>query len=194
MSKAKEPNETPSPFTDLIAALAEMDNVGANRINPAFKARYVSLDALLDAVKPTLAKHNLALVQVLETEEGKVGVSTSFVHASGHLFSFGKLMVKAEGLTAQQVGGAITYIRRQSIQTACGISVDLDDDGHQASAPKPQAPKVFMGDLKYEKAAVEILTTKGWLKPGQGLKDLSSEHLAVLNNAAFEQAVRNAAK
>ena len=194
MSKAKEPNETTSPFTDLIAALAEMDNVGANRINPAFKARYVSLDALLDAVKPTLAKHNLALVQVLETEEGKVGVSTSFVHASGHLFSFGKLMVKAEGLTAQQVGGAITYIRRQSIQTACGISVDLDDDGQQASAPKPQAPKVFMGELKFEKAAVEILTTKGWLKPGQGLKDLSAEHLSVLNNAAFEQAVRNAAK
>lgn len=194
MSKAKEPNETTSPFTDLIAALAEMDNVGANRINPAFKARYVSLDALLDAVKPTLAKHNLALVQVLETEEGKVGVSTSFVHASGHLFSFGKLMVKADGLTAQQVGGAITYIRRQSIQTACGISVDLDDDGQQASAPKPQAPKVFMGELKFEKAAVEILTTKGWLKPGQGLKDLSAEHLSVLNNAAFEQAVRNAAK
>lgn len=194
MSKAKEPNETTSPFTDLIAALAEMDNVGANRINPAFKARYVSLDALLDAVKPTLAKHNLALVHVLETEEGKVGVSTSFVHASGHLFSFGKLMVKADGLTAQQVGGAITYIRRQSIQTACGISVDLDDDGQQASAPKPQAPKVFMGELKFEKAAVEILTTKGWLKPGQGLKDLSAEQTASINSVAFEQAVRNAAK
>jgi hypothetical protein len=103
-------------------------------------------------------------------------------------------MVKADGLTAQQVGGAITYIRRQSIQTACGISVDLDDDGHQASAAKPQAPKVFMGELKYEKAAVEILVTKGWLKPGQGLKDLSSEQAAVLTNHAFEQAVRNAAK
>ena len=189
------PNKpTTDATTSLVKALAALDNVKANKINPAFKARYVSLDALLDAVKPTLAKHNLALVQVLETEEGKVGVSTSFVHASGHLFSFGKLMVKADGLTAQQVGGAITYIRRQSIQTACGISVDLDDDGQQASAPKPQAPKVFMGELKFEKAAVDILTTKGWLKPGQGLKDLSAEHLSVLNNAAFEQAVRNAAK
>jgi len=186
--------EQSNPYFDLIGALAKMENVGANRLNPAFKARYVSLDALLDAVKPVLQAHNLALVQVLETEEGKVGVSTSLLHTSGHLFSFGKLMVKADGLTAQQVGGAITYIRRQSIQTACGISVDLDDDGHQASAPKPQAPKVFMGDLKYEKAAVEILITKGWLKPGQGLKDLSSEQAAVLTNHAFEQAVRNAAK
>jgi hypothetical protein len=186
--------EQSNPYFDLISALSSMENVGANRINPAFKARYVSLDALLDAVKPVLQAHNLALVQVLETEEGKVGVSTSLLHTSGHLFAFGKLMVKADGLTAQQVGGAITYIRRQSIQTACGISVDLDDDGHQASAPKPQAPKVFMGELRFEKAAVEILTLKGWLKPGQGLKDLSAEHLAAINTHAFEQAVRNATK
>jgi len=187
--------EQSNPYFDLIGALAKMENVGANRINPAFKgSRYVSLDALLEAVKPVLKEHNLALVQVLETEEGKVGVSTSLLHTSGHLFAFGKLMVKADGLTAQQVGGAITYIRRQSIQTACGISVDLDDDGHQASAPKPQAPKVFMGELRFEKAAVEILTLKGWLKPGQGLKDLSAEHLAAINTHAFEQAVRNAAK
>jgi hypothetical protein len=192
--KETAPQEQSNPYFDLIGALAKMENVGANRLNPAFKARYVSLDALLDAVKPVLKEHNLALVQVLETEEGKVGVSTSLLHTSGHLFAFGKLMVKADGLTAQQVGGAITYIRRQSIQTACGISVDLDDDGHQASAPKPQAPKVFMGELRFEKAAVEILTLKGWLKPGQGLKDLSAEHLAAINTHAFEQAVRNAAK
>ena len=191
--KDTAPQEQTNPYFDLIGALAKMENVGANRLNPAFKARYVSLDALLDAVKPVLKEHNLALVQVLETEEGKVGVSTSLLHSSGHLFSFGKLMVKADGLTAQQVGGCLTYIRRQSIQTAMGISVDLDHDGND-SAPKPQAPKVFMGELKYEKAAVEILITKGWLKPGQGLKDLSSEQAAVLTNHAFEQAVRNAAK
>jgi hypothetical protein len=194
--KETAPQEQTNPYFDLIGALAKMENVGANRVlaTNSFKSRYVSLDSLLDSVKPILKEHNLALIQVLETEEGKVGVSTSFLHSSGHLFSFGKLMVKADGLTAQQVGGAITYIRRQSIQTACGISVDLDDDGHQASAAKPQAPKVFMGELKYEKAAVEILITKGWLKPGQGLKDLSSEQAAVLTNHAFEQAVRNAAK
>ena len=186
--------EQSNPYFDLITALSSMENVGANRINPAFKARYVSLDALLDAVKPVLQAHNLALVQVLETEEGKVGVSTSLLHTSGHLFSFGKLMVKADGLTAQQVGGAITYIRRQSIQTACGISVDLDDDGHQASAPKPETSKAFMGNPNLEAAAVEILVGKGWLKHGQGLKDLSAEHVAVLKNNAFQQAVTNFVK
>jgi hypothetical protein len=129
--------KTQTATASLVQALAALDNVKANKINPAFKARYVSLDALLDAIKPVLLDHDLALIQTLVSEDGKVGVSTAFLHASGERFDFGKLMVKAEGLTAQQIGGAITYIRRQSIQTACGISVDLDDDGAMASGFRP---------------------------------------------------------
>ena len=110
MTTPKTPQTAPA---SLVAALAELDNVKANKINPAFKARYVSLDALLDAIKPVLLDHDLALIQTLVSEDGKVGVSTAFLHASGERFDFGKLMVKAEGLTAQQIGGAITYIRRQ---------------------------------------------------------------------------------
>jgi hypothetical protein len=126
-----------TPTSDLVAALAELDNVKANKVNPGFKNRYVSLDALLDAIKPVLLDHDLALIQTLVSQDGKVGVSTAFLHTSGERFEFGTLLVKAEGLTAQQIGGAITYIRRQSIQTACGISVDLDDDGAVASGFRP---------------------------------------------------------
>jgi hypothetical protein len=135
-----------SATASLVQALAALDNVKANKVNPAFKgSRYISLDALLEAVKPVLLDHDLALIQTLVSQEGKVGVSTAFLHSSGERFEFGTLLVKAEGLTAQQIGGAITYIRRQSIQTACGISVDLDDDGAVASgfrsaASSPAAP------------------------------------------------------
>ena len=128
-----KPTPPNSATASLVQALAALDNVKANKVNPAFKAKYVSLDALLDAIKPVLLDHDLALIQTLVSQEGKVGVSTAFLHASGERFDFGTLLVKAEGLTAQQIGGAITYIRRQSIQTACGISVDLDDDGATAS-------------------------------------------------------------
>ena len=138
--------KTQSATASLVAALAALDNVKANKIVKAnFTAKYVSLDALLDAVKPVLLDHDLALIQTLVSQEGKVGVSTAFLHSSGERFEFGTLLVKAEGLTAQQIGGSITYIRRQSIQTACGISVDLDDDGAVASgfrsaASAPSAP------------------------------------------------------
>ena len=195
MSKVTQPLEQSNPYADVIAALSKMENVGANRINPAFKARYVSLDALLDAVKPVLAAHNLALIHTLETEEGKVGVSTSLLHTSGHAFSFGRLMVKADGLTAQQIGGCLTYIRRQSIQSCCGISVDLDLDGND-SAPKHLPPKTQVpeGVAGYEEAAIELLINKGWLKPGQGLKSLSGAQAAATMTPAFEQAVRNSIK
>ena len=123
-------NESNSPHIDLINALAEMENVVGNKINPAFKSRYVTLDALLDAIKPTLHRHNLAFVQNLLSDDGRIGVQTAFLHTSGHSFDFGRLMINSSNLDAQKIGGALTYIRRQSIQTACGISIDLDDDGN----------------------------------------------------------------
>ena len=88
----------------------------------------------MDSVKPILFAHNLALIQTLVSEEGKVGVSTAFLHTSGERFDFGRLMLKSEGLDAQKIGGAITYIRRMSICTACGVSVDNDSDGNDLVA------------------------------------------------------------
>jgi hypothetical protein len=129
-------NESNSAHIDLINALAEMKNVVGNKINPAFKSRYVTLNALLDAIKPTLHRHNLAFIQNLLSDDGRIGVQTAFLHTSGHSFDFGRLMINASNLDAQKIGGALTYIRRQSIQTACGISIDLDDDGNSTSQNK----------------------------------------------------------
>ena len=194
------PKDTPTaPRTataSRVAALAQLDNVRANKINPAFKARYVSLDSLLDAVKPVLLDHDLALIQTLVSAEGKVGISTAFLHTSGERFEFGTLLVKAEGLTAQQIGGAITYIRRQSIQTACGISVDLDDDGSSASKPSPTRLAgpwwSFLTAVEAEHAH-EYLTKKGWLPAtAQSLDDLAPDKVEIItgNKPAFMKAIK----
>jgi len=193
------PKDTPNTATaDLVAALSELDNVKANKINPAFKARYVSLDALLDAIKPVLFAHNLALIQTLVSEEGKVGVSTAFLHTSGERFEFGRLMIKADGLDAQKIGGAITYIRRMSICTSAGVSVDLDDDGAMASrmpakASAPVGPWFsFLTAMEAERAH-EYLTKKGWLpESAQDLSELSPDkvELIVGNKPAFLKAIK----
>ena len=39
--------------------------------------------------------------------------------------------------TAQQVGGILTYLRRQSIQASLGIATDLDDDGNESASVAP---------------------------------------------------------
>ena len=124
-----------NPNADLVNFLNDVGNVHADRVNPAFKSRYASLAEVLETVKSVAAKHRLAIVQNLDSEEGKVTVLTAFRHIDGTVFPSGRLSVKAEGLTPQQIGSAITYLRRQSLQTACGIATDLDDDGAASSKP-----------------------------------------------------------
>jgi hypothetical protein len=187
---------------DFVAALNALENVSANKSNPAFKgSKYVSLDQLLDAVKPVLAKHNLALTQIVRTlPDGRIGVVTSFRHRDGATFDGGDLFIRADGLEPQKIGAALTYIRRQSIQTACCVSVDLDLDGNgltlspaiktpQTASQTPQTIRPS-GYLAHPEAAVRVLQRKGWLKEGQGLADLTPEHLtSIANNPAFNAAV-----
>jgi len=192
---------------DFVAALNALENVSANKSNPAFKgSKYVSLDQLLDAVKPVLAKHNLALTQIVRTlPDGRIGVVTSFRHRDGATFEGGDLFIRADGLEPQKIGAALTYIRRQSIQTACCVSVDLDLDGNgltlspavKASPAASQTPQTIRpsGYLSHPEAAVRVLQRKGWLKEGQGLADLLPEHLtSIANNPAFNAAVAKEAQ
>ena len=153
------PKEPTTPTADLINALAEFENVKANKINPAFsnagkKSGYVSLDALLEAIKPVLHKHNLALIQTLISEEGKVGIETSFLHSSGTSFTFGKLMIKSENMTPQNIASAVTYLRRITLTTSAGISVDSDFDGNGLSAPAPVAQQPQINATKAIQAAI----------------------------------------
>ena len=123
-----------TPHARLAAALAEMQSPTANKVNPAFKSRYATLDHILDTVRPILAKHGLGLTQAVYSAEGRVGVRTSIVHPEG-ILELGEITVATKPDTkAQDVGGILTYLRRQSIQAALGIATDLDDDGNEASA------------------------------------------------------------
>lgn len=203
---SKQAINNPDANADFVDALNALENVSANKVNPAFKgSKYVSLDQLFDAVKPILKQHNLALCQSVDTTaDGRIGVQTSFRHRDGTVFPGGMLFIRADGMTPQQIGAALTYIRRQSAQTACCVSVDLDLDGN-GLAPSPayktpqtasQTPaKAFpSGYLDHPDAAVRVLVRKGWLKDGQKLADLSGEHLvAIAANPAFDAAVKKEA-
>jgi hypothetical protein len=58
----------------------------------------------------------------------------------------------------------------------------------------PQTPRPS-GYLAHPEAAVRVLQRKGWLKDGQGLADLTAEHLtSIANNPAFNAAVAKEAQ
>jgi hypothetical protein len=192
MPKDNQPN---TARQDLVAFLNAIGNVSADRINPAYKSRYASLSEILDTVKAVAREHNLAVHQSLSSAEGQVRVTTTFLHASGESHDSGTLSFVAPG-DAQKLGSAITYLRRQSLQTACGISTDIDDDGAKASSPAPRPasrPDVWFGFIPPDKIdkAQAYLVSKGWLAEGHSLASLSNEHQLIIteNQSAFLKAI-----
>lgn len=186
-----------------VEMMSELSNIAPNKINPAFKSKYVTLDELLDRVKPVLHKHGFALRQVLVSEENKVGVETHFLHETGATFQGGRLMVKSDTLNAQQIGSALTYIKRQSVQTACCISTDGDDDGAASSrqspsavrpVAKPNAPSLwfeFVVDAGLTEKAIAYCIKKGWIKEGESLNHVEPSKVAAIldNREGFVKAI-----
>jgi hypothetical protein len=193
----KEPTPT-NATAAFVAALKALHNPKANAVNPAFKAKYVKLDALLDAIKEGFADHDVALVQFAVSEENKVGIVTFLQHgASGETLPKEPrpLMVSVQGITEQQLGSKVTYLRRMTASTLCGISVDTDDDGAAASRPTITGSgrpwSAFIPADLTEKAKAYVVG-KGWLKDGQQLIDLPQEHVMTIlgNQTAFLNVIR----
>ena len=100
--------------------------------NPAFKSKYVALGGCIEAVIDALNSNGIALMQPTHEDATGVTVETLFVHESGEILSGGKLHVPAVKQDAQGYGSALTYARRYSLMSACGIAPE-DDDGNAAS-------------------------------------------------------------
>ena len=111
--------------------------------NPHFKSRYVGLDGCIEAVIDALNNNGIALLQPTHLDETGVTVETLFVHESGETMSGGKLHVPAAKQDPQGYGSALTYARRYSLMSACGIAPE-DDDGNAASA-RPMKPLYVSG-------------------------------------------------
>lgn len=123
----------------LVAAQAELRAVGMDAVNPHFKARYASLDNIIETIRPTLARHSLAVVQGAtlpeSNAEGKVTgftVETMLIHQSGEWLLSGVVMPLGKS-DPQGAGAAITYGRRYGISALLSLATDEDDDGNRAS-------------------------------------------------------------
>lgn len=125
----------------LAAALAkaqpEFEGAEKNAANPHLKNRYANLTAVMEAVRPALARHGLCVIQGISTADNGVTVTTRLLHESGQWIE-SSLTLPADKMTAQAVGSAITYARRYGISALLGVTPDEDDDGHAASAAPPQ--------------------------------------------------------
>jgi len=138
----------PDTAKDLIKALAAIKNPersGTAKVptksGGEYSYTYAQLPEILNAARDTFAKHNLAIMQDVESDNGNVRVRTIFCHTSGEIVPFSWLALPSGG-TPQTAGSAITYARRYSLCAALGVAGEEDDDGNAAQhAPKPQKPQ-----------------------------------------------------
>jgi hypothetical protein len=114
----------------LVQARAAIKHPARNRVNPHFRNKYADLTAVLDAVIPAFTANGLAIIQMVEGKQ----LVTMLVHTSGEFISTTAEIPPYNN--AQQLGSALTYLRRYTVQALAGISADDDDDGNEAASVK----------------------------------------------------------
>ena len=133
-------NTTSTLNSALVSALGELRNLAKDKVNPHFKSKFTSLDSILDATRPVLSKHGLAMSQEPCFEDGMAGVVTRIIHAGGESRE-SRLLLPLRDQSPQGAGGAITYARRYSAAAILGITSDEDLDGNESIIPSKATSK-----------------------------------------------------
>ena len=117
--------------TALVKAQKEFGPALKSSTNPHFKSRYADLSACIEAVIDGLNNNGIFLTQKLMSNDAGVNVQTVLLHESGEMLECGDIFIPANKHDAQGFGSALTYARRYSLMSACGIAPE-DDDGNAA--------------------------------------------------------------
>lgn len=103
--------------------------------------RYAGLDDLLRAVRPVLAKHGIAIVQMVEQRDGRPYMVSRLIHESGDTVESAWEMDWKGG--PQDKGSLSTYYRRYALEALVGVCATDDDDAESVQHPtgrqQPQA-------------------------------------------------------
>lgn len=137
----------------LVAAQSEVENSSKSSTNPHFKSKYSDLAEVLNTVRPVFTKHGISIVQSPSFSDGMVHVTTYLIHVSGEQLS-GTISIPVAKQDAQAIGSAITYARRYSLASFCGIAQE-DDDGN-AAIEKPVTQNLDAAFVKKFKAAKSL--------------------------------------
>lgn len=152
--------------TALVKAQLEMVAPKKGSVNPFFKNKYADLNDVLSAVVPALNNNGIVLLQPLVNIDGKNFVKTVLMHESGETFESLAEIFCAKQNDAQAYGSGISYARRYSLSSICGIGSE-DDDAQKAVQPKPQATAEVLKKAKSVNATLEQIKTKYTMTPDQ---------------------------
>jgi hypothetical protein len=119
-----------------------------DKTNPFLGNAYISLDQILNVIRPILSSCDLVIVQNMTGSY----FTTALYHASGqYLISempFSAMNGSKGTNDLQNLGGGLSYIRRYAISSLLQLSVDTDTDGHGSN--------IKSSDLQKDKKNVPV--------------------------------------
>jgi hypothetical protein len=143
------PNQWQTVAVDKIAkALAKFnDEFAKTKLKQdanSYRNTYVSLDNILNTIRPILAKNELFVHQHLAGDY----ITTTVVHSSGQFMGSQMEFIPMESgqgsnktNALQNIGGGITYAKRYAISALLMISSDKDDDGESMGGFEVSKPR-----------------------------------------------------
>lgn len=103
--------------------------------NPHFKNEYITLDNLVETLKPELESNKLLVVHYLQ--DNKLITEIKDMEENESVKS--EFPIAEETIAnPQKVGSAITYAKRYNLGAIFNIITDEDDDGNSASKAKSE--------------------------------------------------------
>lgn len=128
--------------TALLKAQSQMSNPKKGATNPFFKSKYADLNAIREAVIPTLNENGISVLQPIVHIDGKNFVKTILLHESGELMESLTEIIYNKINDAQAQGSGISYARRYALQSFVCVGAD-DDDAQKAVQPKKENPSTL---------------------------------------------------
>lgn len=178
----------------------DKDKMSKDSKNPFLKNSYVSLDNILNTIRPLLSANGLIITQDLAGDY----ITTQLMHESGQFkgskMHFNPMKVNSGTNALQAMGGGITYAKRYALAAMLGLSADIDDDGNSdknktiAPKKKPATKKKVYPVINYEKGAFALHEGKTTLADIKKVYTVSASVEKVLKEMVFKLADKEAQK
>ena len=135
--------KTSSSITKIAVALLKvqqtMKSVTKDSTNPYYKSKYADINSFLDVAVPALNANGIILLQPASHDERGHLVETFLMHDSGEFIASEPMHLELNKPDMQQLGSAITYARRYSLQSLLAMAAS-DDDANEATRPSVSKP------------------------------------------------------
>jgi hypothetical protein len=186
--------ETSPTTAKLDAALAKAQGEISTAIkdspNPAFKSKYADLSAVMEAIRPSLARNAISVTQwPIHSTDDRVHMVTRIAHDGEWMRATFSMPVQKKD--AHGYGSIVTYLRRYCIASCFGVISDVDDDGNAASSKASAEPPALITAEQFrtlkdliEKTGTDESKLLGYVKAE------SLEALTVVQFQAAEAALR----